>query len=342
MWAGLTVALKRDRDGRKLYDVSIVEDISARKEAEQCIHYLANHDALTGLPNRARFSAAARPRRARRRAVTGAGSPFCSSISIVSRSSTTRSVTRPATRCCGLRPRACAAASARATSSRGSAATSSSCCCKTSASSRSRRRVASNVLKSLAEPVAIQGRDCTVSASIGICLHPDGEQEDQAVLRNADMAMYLAKQSGKNGYRLYVNELNALSAERAAIESAAAQGARKRAVRHDVLRSARRGDERRRRHRGARSLDRCRACGRRRRTRSRPRQRRRACSCRSTIECLRAACEASAGWQRAGLAARGRGREHCGRSGHGSRLRRRRARNRCATRVSSPACSSST
>ena len=56
VWAGLTVALKRDRDGRKLYDVSIVEDISARKEAEQCIQYLANHDALTGLPNRARFS----------------------------------------------------------------------------------------------------------------------------------------------------------------------------------------------------------------------------------------------------------------------------------------------
>src|SRR5262249_16907817 len=64
-----------------------------------------------------------------------------------------------------------------------------------------------------------QGRDCAVSASIGICLHPDGNQEDQAVLRNADMAMYLAKQSGKNGYRLYVNELDVLSAERAAIEA---------------------------------------------------------------------------------------------------------------------------
>jgi predicted signal transduction protein with EAL and GGDEF domain len=79
-------------------------------------------------------------------------------------------------------------------------------------------KVATNVLKALEEPVSIQGQDCIVSASIGICLHPDGEQEDQAVLRNADMAMYLAKQSGKNGYRLYVNDLNVLATERAAVE----------------------------------------------------------------------------------------------------------------------------
>ena len=56
MWAGLTIALKRDREGRKLYDVSVVEDISARKEAEQRVQYLASHDALTNLPNRATFS----------------------------------------------------------------------------------------------------------------------------------------------------------------------------------------------------------------------------------------------------------------------------------------------
>ena len=111
VWAGLTVALKRDRDRRKLYDVSIVEDISARKEAEECIHYLANHDPLTGLPNRARFShllnvgvrdgapRAAQVRRAVRR------------TSIASRSSTTRSAKKPATPCCVPLQRACGAAS---------------------------------------------------------------------------------------------------------------------------------------------------------------------------------------------------------------------------------------
>ena len=271
----------------------------------------------------------------------GAGSPFCSSISIVSRSSTTRSVTRPATRCCGPRPRACAAASERATSSRGSAATSSSCCCKTSASSRSPAKVASNVLKSLAEPVAIQGRDCTVSASIGICLHPDGEQEDQAVLRNADMAMYLAKQSGKNGYRLYVNELNALSAERAAIETQLRKALENEQYVIDVLRSARCGDERRRRRRGACSLDRSPSLRRSPPTRSRPRQRLRACSCRSTIEsCGRPAKQRRLAAR--GPRARGRGRRHCGRSNHGSRLRGRACAKSCATPASSPACSRST
>ena len=90
-------------------------------------------------------------------------------------------------------------------------------------------KIAANVLKSLAEPVDVQGRDCTISASIGICLHPDGDQEDQAVLRNADMAMYLAKQSGKNGYRLYVNELERAVGRARGDRSAAARCARARA-----------------------------------------------------------------------------------------------------------------
>jgi diguanylate cyclase (GGDEF)-like protein len=68
-------------------------------------------------------------------------------------------------------------------------------------------QVARNILAALRQPVAIMGQEWTVSASIGICLHPDGDQQDHEVLKNADIAMYLAKQSGKDGCRVYVNEL---------------------------------------------------------------------------------------------------------------------------------------
>jgi diguanylate cyclase (GGDEF)-like protein len=80
-------------------------------------------------------------------------------------------------------------------------------------------RVAGGILAALRPPVVIHGNECALTASIGICLHPDGEQEDRAVLRNADMAMYLAKQSGKNGYRFYADALGTVAAERAAIET---------------------------------------------------------------------------------------------------------------------------
>ena len=217
VWAGLTVALKRDRDGRKLYDVSIVEDISARKEAEECIHYLANHDPLTGLPNRARFShllnaACETARRERSRfAVLFIDLDRFKIIN----DSLGHEAGDAMLRAAAARLRSCVRASDVVARLGGDEFV---VLLQDVSEPSVAAKVASNVLKSLAEPVAIQGRDCTVSASIGICLHPDGEQEDQAVLRNADMAMYLAKQSGKNGYRLYVNELNALSAERAAIE----------------------------------------------------------------------------------------------------------------------------
>ncbi len=217
VWAGLTVALKRDRDGRKLYDVSIVEDISARKEAEECIHYLANHDPLTGLPNRARFShllnvACETARRERRRfAVLFVDLDRFKIIN----DSLGHEAGDAMLRAAAARLRGCVRASDVVARLGGDEFV---VLLQDVSEPSVAAKVASNVLKSLAEPVAIQGHDCTVSASIGICLHPDGEQEDQAVLRNADMAMYLAKQSGKNGYRLYVNELNALSAERAAIE----------------------------------------------------------------------------------------------------------------------------
>jgi diguanylate cyclase (GGDEF)-like protein/PAS domain S-box-containing protein len=217
VWAGLTVALKRDRDGHKVYDVSIVEDISARKEAEECIHYLANHDALTGLPNRARFShllglACESARRDRRRfAVLFVDLDRFKIINDSLGHEAGDSMLRAA----ATRLRSCVRASDVVARLGGDEFV---VLLQDVNEASVAAKVAANVLKALAEPVALQGHDCTVSASIGICLHPDGDQEDQAVLRNADMAMYLAKQSGKNAYRLYVNELNVLSAERAAIE----------------------------------------------------------------------------------------------------------------------------
>ena len=51
-WANRTVSLARDEMGRPKYFIRVIEDISARKEAEKKLIHLAHHDALTDLPNR--------------------------------------------------------------------------------------------------------------------------------------------------------------------------------------------------------------------------------------------------------------------------------------------------
>jgi EAL domain-containing protein (putative c-di-GMP-specific phosphodiesterase class I) len=65
----------------------------------------------------------------------------------------------------------------------------------------------------------ILGQECRVTASIGICMHPEEGQDDQAVMKNADMAMYLAKEEGKNNFQFFSSRMRAHSIERLALET---------------------------------------------------------------------------------------------------------------------------
>jgi diguanylate cyclase (GGDEF)-like protein len=55
VWVVVTASLVRDADGRPLYFVSQMKDISERKRYEEWLRFRADHDPLTGLPNRRRF-----------------------------------------------------------------------------------------------------------------------------------------------------------------------------------------------------------------------------------------------------------------------------------------------
>ena len=63
--------------------------------------------------------------------------------------------------------------------------------------------VAEKILRSLEPPFHVDGRDFSIGASIGVSLYPTDAGDGDALLRNADVAMYRAKQLGRNNYRFY-------------------------------------------------------------------------------------------------------------------------------------------
>ncbi len=84
--------------------------------------------------------------------------------------------------------------------------------------------VARKILSAAIKPVSIGGQECRVTASIGICMYPADAGDEQALMKNADIAMYRAKEEGKNTYMFYSEETNVHSFERLALESSLRRG----------------------------------------------------------------------------------------------------------------------
>lgn len=65
------------------------------------------------------------------------------------------------------------------------------------------RTVLGRVLSAVASPYSIRGQQISVSASIGVTLYPSDNDDADTLLRHADQAMYVAKQSGRNRFHLF-------------------------------------------------------------------------------------------------------------------------------------------
>jgi diguanylate cyclase (GGDEF)-like protein/PAS domain S-box-containing protein len=80
-------------------------------------------------------------------------------------------------------------------------------------------KVAEKILEALRQPVPIDGRELYVTGSVGISVYPDDGGDSETLVRNADAAMYRAKDRGRDTYQLYAAAMNATAVERLAIES---------------------------------------------------------------------------------------------------------------------------
>ena len=79
-------------------------------------------------------------------------------------------------------------------------------------------RLAGQLLKVLSQPFYISGHEVFVGASIGVATYPDGGAEPETLLKNADIAMYAAKERGRNRYSYFDPSMDASSAETLRLE----------------------------------------------------------------------------------------------------------------------------
>ena len=79
--------------------------------------------------------------------------------------------------------------------------------------------VARKILAAVGQPFTLVGQEFRVTVSIGISTYPQHGLDEQTLTKNADIAMYRAKEEGKNNFQFYSDELNVYSVERIGLES---------------------------------------------------------------------------------------------------------------------------
>lgn len=78
--------------------------------------------------------------------------------------------------------------------------------------------LARRVIHNLSEPYSIDGHRVTIGASVGIALSPDDGVTSEAIIRNADLALYAAKDGGRGRHHFYAADLHSDAEERRQLE----------------------------------------------------------------------------------------------------------------------------
>jgi len=79
--------------------------------------------------------------------------------------------------------------------------------------------VAAKILETVLHPYSVEGRELHLSASVGISVFPDDGRDAETLIRNADAAMYHAKETGRANYQFFTEQMNQSASRRLALEN---------------------------------------------------------------------------------------------------------------------------
>ncbi len=80
-------------------------------------------------------------------------------------------------------------------------------------------QVAERIVKSMAAEFVIHGHSLNVTCSLGISIFPDNGEDIEALFKHADLAMYSAKEHGRNTIQVFTREMNVQAMERMTLET---------------------------------------------------------------------------------------------------------------------------
>jgi len=206
------------RRGEEAVIWGICRDITERKQAQAQLYHLAHHDLLTGLPNRLFFIDRLRQARA-------LAKRFGQLVAVlfldldrfkIVNDTLGHSVGDEMLQQTAQRLTACVRESDTVARLGGDEFT---VILGNLSSAEAAEKIAGKLLKALAQPLCIDGRELFTTASIGVSLYPQDGDDPVTLIKKADIAMYQAKARGRNNFQFYVPAMDLDAERRLAMEN---------------------------------------------------------------------------------------------------------------------------
>lgn len=212
-----TITPQRDNAGNITHFISTGKDVTERMEAQERLHYLAHHDALTGLPNRALFQD-------RVNQVITRGHWHDRKIAILFLDLDRFKVINDSLGH-DIGDMVLQTMSTRLTEMIREGDTVArlggdefSIILNDLASYDDVPPIADSIIERMTDPLTVDGHELFVTTSIGVSLFPKDSEDTQGLIKKADVAMYRAKSIGKNNFQFYKKTHDSRAAERLTLE----------------------------------------------------------------------------------------------------------------------------